>query len=165
MTQDPFVRPTSEDDICEVMAIYEHARNKMRETGNMTQWVNGYPSREIIIRDIAAGNSFVIESGDCLAGVFTFIVGDDPTYAVIEGEWPDNNPYGTIHRIAAAPDSKGVADIALDFCRKKGVNIRVDTHSDNAPMLGWIAKKGFRYCGIITIADGTPRMAFQLTLI
>lgn len=75
----------------------------------------------------------------------------------------DSKPYGTIHRIAAAPGGKGTADIALDFCRKAGVNIRIDTHEDNAPMLGWIAKRGFKYCGIIHVEDGTPRRAFQLT--
>ncbi len=74
-------------------------------------------------------------------------------------------PYETIHRIASAPGAKGLADIALDFCKTKGVNIRIDTHADNVPMLGWIAKHGFKYCGIIRVKDGSPRKAFQLTLI
>ena len=39
-----------------------------------------------------------------------FIIGADPTYEVIEdGAWPDNSPYGTIHRIAGDGQVK-------DFC-------------------------------------------------
>ncbi len=158
----PLVRHTVIADIEAVMHIYACARRRMREGGNLTQWVNGYPSREVIMADIAAGNSYVIENGGDITGVFTFIIGDDPTYAVIEGAWPDNAPYGTIHRIAAAPGAKGIADTALEFCESLGVNIRIDTHADNTPMLGWIAKRRFTYCGIIHIADGTPRNAYTL---
>lgn len=157
------IRHASVADLDAVMAIYDYARQRMAEGGNPSQWVDGYPSREIISADIDAGNSYVIESDGVISGVFTFIVGDDPSYAEIDGAWPDNSPYGTIHRIAAAPGVKGVADTCLDYCLTRGVNIRIDTHSDNLPMLGWIEKRGFLYCGIIRVANGTPRRAFQLT--
>lgn len=157
------VRHTEPSDLDSVMAIIDYARTRMRRSGNASQWVNGYPSRDVILADIRNRNSYVIESDGGLLGVFTFIVGDEPTYSVIDGNWPDNNPYGTIHRIASAPDAKGVADIALAFCRKSGVNIRIDTHADNVPMLNWIAKRGFSYCGIIHVEDGSPRKAFQLS--
>ena len=156
------IRHTEERDLEYIMSIYDYARLRMRKSGNVSQWVNGYPSRETIIKDMDNGNSYVIESEKGIIGVFTFIIGEEPNYSEIDGEWPDNNPYGTIHRIASASGTKGIADIALDFCRKIGVNIRVDTHADNTPMLGWIAKRGFKYCGIIHVEDGTPRKAFQL---
>lgn len=157
------IRHSRESDIDTIMGIFSHARQCMRESGNNSQWTNGYPSAKVVGKDIEAGNSYLIESGKGILGVFTFIVGEDPNYQTIEGEWPDSKPYGTIHRIAAAPGAKGVADIALDFCRKAGVNIRIDTHDENAPMLGWIKKRGFVYCGVIHVEDGTPRRAFQLT--
>lgn len=157
------IRPTITSDLDDVMKIYDHARKKMRASGNLTQWVNGYPSREIIAGDIASGNSYVILKENHIQGVFTFIVGEDPTYSVIEGAWPDNNPYGTIHRIASAPDTKGIGDACLEFCLHRGIGIRVDTHADNAPMLCWIKSRGFHYCGVIHIADGSPREAFQLS--
>lgn len=157
------IRRTTIADIDDVMSIYDYARSRMRASGNSTQWVNGYPSREVLVRDIASGNSYVLERDNILAGVFTFIIGSEQTYDVIDGEWPDNEPYGTIHRIAAAPGVKGIVDSCLDFCKSSGVNIRV-THADNAAMLGWIAKRGFTYCGIIRVEDGTPRRAFQLSV-
>ena len=156
------VRHTTISDLEIVMTIYDDARHRMRDSGNTTQWVNGYPSKEVIANDITNGYSYVVESDKNIVGVFTFIVGEEPTYKKIDGSWLDNPPYGTIHRIAATSGSKGISDAALEFCQTKGVNIRIDTHADNIPMLGWISKRGFKYCGIIYVKDGTPRKAFQL---
>jgi hypothetical protein len=156
------VRHTVVSDLDTVMSIYDYARMRMRQSGNASQWVNGYPSRNVILDDIRKASSYVIESDNRIIGVFTFIIGEEPNYSVIDGAWPDNKPYGTIHRIAAAHGSKGIADFTLDFCRNAGVNVRIDTHADNAPMLGWIAKRGFAFCGIIYVEDGTPRKAFHL---
>lgn len=156
------IRHTRISDLDTIREIFYQAKRLMRKSGNNSQWINGYPNVVTIIKDIEDSNSYLIESDKGVLGVFTFIVGEEPNYTAIDGEWPDNMPYGTIHRIAAALGAKGVADIALDFCKTKGVNIRVDTHADNAPMLGWITKRGFKYCGIIRVEDGTPRKAFQL---
>lgn len=157
------VRHAEFSDLEAVMEIFEYAKMRMREWGNTTQWVNGYPSSEVILDDIMKGNCYVTESEKGIIGVFSFIIGEEPNYSVIDGCWPDNDKYGTIHRIASAPGARGIADIALDFCKNFGVNVRIDTHADNAPMLGWIATRGFSYCGIIYVEDGTPRKAFQLT--
>lgn len=40
-------------------------------------------------------------------------------------------------------------------------NIRIDTHWDNKPMQGALAKAGFHYCGIIHLLDGDERLAYQ----
>lgn len=156
------VRQTVVDDLEKLERIYAYARNRMAANGNPNQWIDGYPTIADIIADIRNGVSYVIEIDGIVAGVFTFIIGKDPTYDVIEGGWLNDKPYGTIHRIAAAPDYKGIADICLEFCKSKGVDIRIDTHEDNAPILGWITSRGFTYCGIIYCHNGTPRKAFQL---
>ena len=156
------VRLTSVDDLDKVMVIYANARERMAESGNPNQWIDGYPTVADINKDICNGVSYIIEIDGIIAGVFTYIIGKDPTYEVIDGEWLNDNPYGTIHRIAAAPGYRGVADICLDFCKSKGVDIRIDTHADNTPMLGWISSRGFSYCGVIHCHNGTPRKAFHL---
>lgn len=44
---------------------------------------------------------YVIEEDGQIHGVFAFILGADPTYAVIEdGAWRSDEAYGTIHHIA-----------------------------------------------------------------
>lgn len=165
---DCVVRVATNEDLEAMMPIYEYAREWMAQNDNPNQWINGYPSREVISQDISKGVSHVIESDGKVVGVFSFITGEDPTYKIIEGEWLNDKPYGTIHRIAAAQGVKGVADVCLDFCRaicmNGGMDIRIDTYKDNAPMQGWIATRGFKYCGIIYIANGTPRRAFQLEI-
>lgn len=157
------IRPTELTDIPLVMGIYEYARNFMRANGNATQWVNGYPSEELIRQEIKDSHSFVCIGGQGeIIGTFCFILGDDPTYRqIFEGEWLNDEPYGVIHRMATNGKQKGVADACLDWCMEQSDNIRVDTHKDNLVMQHILEKRGFRRCGIIFVRDGTERIAYQ----
>lgn len=148
-------------DLPAVLAIYERAREFMRQSGNPSQWVNGYPSKKIIEADIAGANFYVEECDGIITGCFAFIIGEEPTYQNIDGNWLDNAPYGTIHRLASDGTRKGFADRCIEFCRAQCSNLRADTHRDNAGMQRALLRNGFRYCGIIRVADGTPRLAFQ----
>ena len=151
-------------DLPAVTEVYRAARRYMAENGNSSQWGDGYPSEELTGKDIANGNLYVIETGGKIAGVFVFIIGDEPNYARIEdGEWKNDDPYGTIHRLASNGTAKGVFKMCFDHCRKMWGNIRIDTHADNGTMLGLIEKSGFEKCGTIYVEDGTPRTAFQFT--
>lgn len=157
------IRPTELKDLSLVMGIYEYARSFMRANGNATQWVNGYPSEELIRQEIEDNHSFVCigEQGE-IAGTFCFILGDDPTYRQIyEGAWLNDAPYGVIHRMATNGKQKGVADACFDWCMEQSDNIRVDTHKDNLVMQHILEKRGFRRCGIIYVRDGTERIAYQ----
>jgi hypothetical protein len=116
----------------------------------------------LIRQDIANGNRYVgVSPDDRILYVFAFIIGDDPTYRKIEGEWLNGNPYGTIHRLASSGVESGVFQRCLDFCLSRMKDIRVDTHADNTPMRKAIERAGFKRCGIIYVADGTPRIAYQ----
>ena len=156
------VRRSRVEDLARMLEIYDTARTFMRKSGNDSQWVNGYPAATLLLDDISAGVSYVIVSGNRIVGTFAFIVGDDPTYSEIDGDWLNDKPYGTIHRIASDGSMRGIADACLKYCTSVINNIRIDTHKDNHPMLSWIRKTGFRYCGVIHLSDGTPREAFQL---
>lgn len=135
----------------------------MRANGNTTQWVNGYPSAALIREDMARGVGYAIEEAGELVGVFAFIKGEDPTYATIyDGSWTDTMlPYGTIHRLACALGHHGVAKTCLQWCEQQVPKVRFDTHADNLILQHIAAKYGYTYCGIIYIADGTPRMAYE----
>lgn len=153
----------SERQLFEIMKIYESARDFMRSNGNSNQWINGYPQPEVIEKDISNGNLYLVMSDNVIAGVFCFIIGKDPSYKTIQGNWLNNDKYGTIHRLASAGNIKGVANASLGYCLKRINNIRLDTHSDNHVMQRWILKNGFQYCGIIHVDDGSPRLAYQLS--
>ena len=48
-----------------------------------------------------------------------------------------------------------------DWCLRQGLPVRADTHADNKIMQHILEKNGFTKCGIIHVADGTPRIAYQ----
>lgn len=157
------IRLANIDDLENILKIYFNAKKYMRNCGNLNQWDKGYPSREILLKDINNHSLFVIYDVNELYGVFSFFIGEEETYNLIEnGKWLNNNVYGTIHRIASSGDKKGIFKFCLDFCKDKIKNIRIDTHKDNLHMQKLILMYGFKYCGIIYVSDRTPRLAYQL---
>ena len=163
------IRKTTPADLPAVMAIYQQGREIMQESGNPNQWANHHPVRSIIEADIAAGHSYVCEktseNENRIVAVFYLDTAPDPTYDKIDGAWLNNAPYGVVHRIARAKsqEAKGAGAFCLNWCFEQIPNIRIDTHKDNAPMLKMLPKLGYKYCGIIWLANGDERLAFQKT--
>ena len=158
------IRLATLDDLDIIMQIFDEARLFMRQQGNMEQWSNGYPQRELMQKDILNQNCYVCVLDGQTIGVFCYFTDPDPTYSVIvDGAWPNDEPYGVIHRIATTCHRKGVANACYDFALSKRPTLRVDTHRDNIPMQRSLTKFGFQYCGTIFLADGSPRIAFQIT--
>lgn len=159
------IRQATVRDIPEILRIYAAARAFMRRSGNMTQWSGGYPSEEIVRADIMHGVSYVLENdAGHLHAVFALIPGNDPTYAHIEGAWKDTSPYATIHRAASDGTERGVFRAMLDFARTQYNHLRADTHADNIPMQSCLQKSGFAYCGVIYLANGDPRRAYEWSI-
>ena len=159
----PIVRPAEHDDLPALLTIFDSARAYMRASGNMVQWVGGYPSAELMKSEIDAGHCFVItDASGVVRATFCLIAGEDPTYARIEGEWLHPGPYCTIHRLASDGKMRGAFSAALDFARSTGLIIRADTHESNLNMQRLLTDKGFEYCGIIYVNDGTPRLAYSM---
>ncbi len=157
------VRKAIPDDLDEIMRIYDTARTFMRQNGNRSQWINGYPQKELVQKDIAQGHCFVCEE-EGIHGVFAFLLGEDPTYNVIEnGAWLNDRPYGTIHRIGSDGQRKQIFRHAVGYCLGITKDLRIDTHEDNKVMQRLVENYGFQRCGIIYIEDGTPRIAYHYT--
>ncbi|MCD7916840.1 MAG: GNAT family N-acetyltransferase [Tannerellaceae bacterium] len=157
------IRKTTISDLKTVMKLYVYAKAYMDQNNNSNQWIKGYPSREIIQEDIIRGNSYVcLNSQEEIIGVFCFMQDEDPTYATIyQGKWLNNLPYGVIHRLAGNGKEKGIASFCFNWCLEQCKNIRIDTHADNEVMRHLLNKHGYQYCGIIYVANGTERLAFQ----
>ena len=155
------IESTTVNDLDQVMKIYDQARLFMRENNNHEQWINGYPSREIILEDMAKGHSYVIKKNNAILAVFTFINDKDETYDYIEGSWLNNERYGVIHRIASARLEKGMLNVAVNFAFNFANNVRIDTHEDNIVMQKTLEKEGFSKCGVIYLKDGNPRFAYH----
>ena len=155
------IRPAMQAELDEIERIYALARRFMEENGNPTQWTDGYPRRTLLEEDIRQKKLYVACRDNQICGVFVFVIGEDPTYGYIEnGSWRSDSTYGTIHRIASC--GKGVFAAALEFCKGQCSHVRVDTHADNKPMQHLAEKYGFSRRGIIYVADGSPRIAYDL---
>ena len=158
-----YVRRSNMEDIPAMMELYAQARVFMRENGNPNQWDENYPSRELLEKDIAFGNSYIVEDDEKnLAATFAFIKGEDPTsYGIENGAWLNHEPYGTIHRLAGNTSYHGIASGCISWCKSQIGNLRADTHEDNKIMQHLLEKNGFVRCGIIHLANGAPRIAYQ----
>ena len=156
------IRKAINGDLDEIMRIYETAQDFMIESGNPNQWGRRYPTKDLIKNDIADGVSFVICDSENIHGVFALFRGDEPTYQYIEnGQWPNDDEYVTLHRIASDGKARGIFKCTIDYCKEISDNIRIDTHYDNIVMQKLIEKNGFEKCGRIYVADGSPRIAYQ----
>lgn len=145
------------------LEICAQAKEKMRSSGNMLQWEGNYPSSEIIASDISSGCGYAVFIGDRPVVYFCLLDRPEPTYSKIYGgRWLDDSlPYGTIHRIASIHGIHGAARFVFDWCGELAGNIRIDTHRDNVIMRHILEKEGFVYCGIIYLANGDERLAYQ----
>ena len=158
------IRKSAPEDIPEMLEIFAAARRFMAGTGNPDQWSEDYPGEELLKSDIASGDSHVILSEGRIVATFVLRPGNDPTYDIIhDGNWPNDLPYATIHRIASRGERKGMLHAAMQYALERYSAIRIDTHRDNTVMRNAIAKEGFTYCGIIHCWNGTERLAYQFT--
>ena len=155
------IRKAEYTDIRRALDIYDSARQFMRSRGNAVQWVNGYPSEELLRADVAAGQLYVMEDTGGVYAVFAFLLGDDPTYARIEGAWRDDSAYGTLHRLGSDGTHHGVFAESAAWAAGRCPHLRADTHADNLTMQRCLEREGFIRCGTIYVEDGTPRVAFE----
>ena len=77
------IRQAKLADVPTIMKIYEKARVFMENSGNPTQWAVGYPGQQLVEKDIIEKNCYICEEQGKVVGVFSFIVGEDPTYQKI----------------------------------------------------------------------------------
>ena len=170
-------RKTTEADLPALQKIFDDARETMHAAG-IDQWTNGYPALSDIRADMAADTSYVLEDNGTIAATAAILLNGEETYTVIEnGQWltvssdDENTTYAAVHRIATARALRGQgiasrmiyeASVLAKKAGKK--SLRIDTHRDNRPMQGMLARNGFTMCGIITLKSGAPRNAYEKLL-
>lgn len=165
MDENRHIRLARVDDVERIMEVLAVAKQKMRDTGNMNQWIDGYPTVEAILFDIERDGGFVFEENGVVVAYFAMLPSPEPTYAkIFGGEWLNDEPYHVVHRMGSLTTVHGIFAYVMDFCFKVDRNVRVDTHRDNKVMQHLIEKCGFTYCGIIYLANGDERLAYHKAL-
>ena len=163
------IRPATPADLPALRPVFEAAKGIMRSDGNFDQWsAPGFPDDALLLRDMARGGGFVIESSgrdghpaSGIVGYFALLPSPEPTYDVIDGAWLTDGPYGVVHRMASYPDVHGIFSAVIDYAADRFAHLRIDTHRDNRIMQHLIEKHGFTFCGIIWLEDGSERLAYE----
>lgn len=156
------IRKAKAEDLVAIERLYENARAFMRVMGNPQQWGTTYPPKEKIEEDLALDRLYVGAAKDQPPVlVFSFYVGHEAEYEqVYGGAWSHKEPYGVLHRVAAE-SGHGAGKKMLDWAKGQMDHLRIDTHGDNLPMQHLLLREGFRRVGIIHLASGDERIAFE----
>lgn len=156
------VRLATKKDVSKMKQVFNYGRKIQLESGNPTQWDKGYPSEKLILEDIAQKAAYLyLDEKDEVIAVFSVFTDPDPTYLKIDGQWLNEKPYATIHRIASNRKAQGVGQACIEWVQKRYNNVRIDTHQNNQQMKHILNKLGFQYCGIIYLMNGDSRNAYH----
>lgn len=139
--------------------MYQESMQYMASQGNPGQWVAVPPVAEWQ-EQISREHFWLIDHAGSVIGCFILQLGDDPTYAYIEGEWPDNLPYATLHRVISDASYPRLFDQICAFSFGRHERVRIDTHAQNKTMTKAILRNGFTYAGTIYLENGDARDAY-----
>lgn len=153
------IRQANINDIDYIMPMIVEGRKHIA-TYNIPQWINGYPSIETITQDINLKRGYVYIIDNEIVGYFV-VLEHDPCYDNIDGEWLNDLPYVAIHRTVTKYFNAGLGSKMLDEIKNIYSHIRIDTHEGNISMNKCLIKNNFIYCGVIKLADGSPRNAYE----
>lgn len=155
------IRKARIDDLSTIMSIYRIAQDFMISSGNPNQWGRAYPSEELIKEDINNEVCHLIYDDEGDRGVFALFDNIEPTYQYIEdGQWLNDEPYITVHRIASDGKAHGIFKCVITYCKRISDNIRIDTHKSNLIMQKQIENNDFQKCGTIYVRE-SPRIAYH----
>ncbi|PMD67898.1 GNAT family N-acetyltransferase [Companilactobacillus nuruki] len=169
-----YLRQTTLDDLPRIIEIIDGAKKALRDRG-VNQWQDGYPSEEVLKRDIQEDINYVLILDGEIVGVATLQQGYDKNYQDMDsGAWDDDSDvtYSIIHRIAVDSAHQGehlgsyLIQHLLTMSHYLGYSdVRTDTHPDNLIMQHIITNGGFEEKGTVTMdEDHGVRKAYQILL-
>ncbi len=78
------IRKSTQNDVEEILHLFDFARAYMAAHGNATQWIDGYPGRDLLLQDIANGDSYVMLDGGNMASGSA----EQSTCRAVRSGWP-----------------------------------------------------------------------------
>lgn len=161
-------------DIDELVKLYDDGRRAIASLG-IDQWQDGYPSREVIEKDVERRRLYVAEADGKIASAAAFLPPPEPDYEKIDGEWLTNTEnYAVIHRVASSEAYRGRGAASalvrelLGFAASVGRDcVRADTHKGNSVMQSFLERHGFKRCGTVTLSHGDgdrARVAYEYVI-
>lgn len=162
------IRRANNRDIEAIMGIISDAQAALRELG-IDQWQDGYPTAEIIERDIESNAGYVYVEDNMVVGYAAIVLTGEIAYKQIdEHVWGTGEDYVVVHRLCVGKDftRKGIALSLMRKAKELAIEagysgFRIDTHRGNVRMLSMMDRLGFEYRGIIRYDSG-ERLAYDL---
>ena len=160
------IREASFDDIDKCMELASFAC-KLMVSRNNPQWLNGYPTAEILEDDVLNHQLYVAFDKDELVAMAAIQEKKDEIYE--EYDFWTKGPYISVHRVASRRSGLGryFLNMAIDKAKKIGANVRIDTHIKNLHMQALIESLGFVAVGETDYGyiDNTLAKTYELVLI
>ena len=164
------IRKAITEDIADIMSIVSDAQLSLRELG-IDQWQDGYPSREVIEKDLVNGVGYVYCDDNRVVGYAAIVLTGEEAYKqILDDRWSASNDYVVMHRLCVKRNrtKAGIATALMNFALQMAVQsgytgFRIDTHRGNIRMLAMLEKLGFSYVGVIYYDSG-ERLAYDLKL-
>jgi GNAT superfamily N-acetyltransferase len=129
-------RKALNDDAAVVCSIISQNQAIMHDEGR-TQWQDGYPNKETIAADIAAGIGLVLVDAGKVIGYCVLITTGEPHYDTIEGKWLTQSNshdcrYAVVHRLAVNPSlaGRGIATQWLSLLIDEAAETRMREYED-----------------------------------
>ena len=142
------INKASEQDLEQLLAVVKSCGQNLIEQG-IFQWNENYPSKAVLLEDIALGQIWKLEEGNSIVGLIVLTEIEDVEYQQVK--WltiNDKNIY--IHRLAVHPNfqGKGFAQKLMDFAENYALengykSIRLDTFSQNKRNLQFYEKRNY----------------------
>lgn len=165
------IRRARNSDITAVMGIVRDAQAALAELC-IDQWQDGYPTHDIIGKDIVDGVGYVVTdaSGEVVGYAAIILTGEEAYRQIADSDWHTQGDCVVVHRLCVSRKARrgGVAkklmNYAAQLATERGIGcFRVDTHRGNTRMLSMLQQLGFNYVGVIRYDSG-ERIAYDLDL-
>ena len=154
------------EKVTEYYLCIEDARAYHKSMG-FEQWHPDYPTQQTILDDIKNGIGYAFTESEKIIGYCCIMIGDEPAYRKIEGNWKTDRPYAVVHRMAFRATARGgglsktAIQLIKNYCLQNNVTaIRVDTQDENKVMQHILEREKFAYCGLIHFGGG-PKLAYE----
>jgi len=154
------IREATLGDLNQIWQLRLETTELLKQRG-IDQWQYIDPSRETIEKDISLHEFFVYTKEDEILGMIAIKSGIEKTYnTIFEGQWSQDAPYLTIHRLAVKRDLLGseVASKLMLFAEELAIlkntrYIRIDTHEKNRYAIKLFTSLNYILCGYILLVQ------------
>ena len=166
------IRLANLNDLVEIERLLIETRGYFKKA-KIPQWQGIYPAVEDFVTDIQREECYLALINQKVVGMIVISSQEELNYqAMVSGHWQSQGPYTVIHRLAVSQSARGAGigrqlmnfAETITLARQRQI-IRVDTHELNRGMLALLEASRYQTAGVIKVADGSLRLAFEKNLV